>query len=238
MGVKHRVFDDNEEIEDITIEAVKPLANGLDSLSDSGSDSDSDAAPEAVDLNSARKTAQNREKQAKLDDERCISEICDLVLPFQFIADIPLLHFGSKRAARRKTNRRREEVKQTQAQQQQRLSTQSKGKGREQQQDDDGEAAGEALSDAATTSRQRPASALKAAKLDPSLFLQAEEALQQARENAAREQKQMKTEQLSSKQASSKRDKRKAVRKATREGGLKKKVIGYVSVALACWAGL
>ena len=157
--------------------------------------------------------------------------------PSSSIADVPLSHFGSKRAARRKTNRRREEVKQTQAQQQ-RLSTQSKGKGREQQQDDDGDAAGEALSDAVTTSRQRPASALKAAKLDPSLFVQAEEALQQARENAAREQKRMKTEQSSSKQASSKRDKRKAVRKATREGGLKKKVIGYVSVALACWAGL
>jgi hypothetical protein len=153
------------------------------------------------------------------------------------IADIPLSHFDSKRAARRKTNRHREEVKQTQAQQQQRLSTQSKGKGREQQ-DDDGDAAGEASINAATTSRQRPASALKAAKLDPSLFVQAEEALQQARENAAREQKQMKTEQSSSKQASSKRDKRKAVREATREGGLKKKVIGYVSVALACWVGL
>ena len=73
MAKQHRVFDDNEELPEVVLDAGNPRQE--EDYNHKSDSSDSEAAPEALSLNSARKSAETKAKQAKLDSERWIFSI-------------------------------------------------------------------------------------------------------------------------------------------------------------------
>lgn len=140
----------------------------------------------------------------------------------------------SQRAAKRSKNRKREESKRQQIT----ATAREKGKGRAINVNVDVDV----VEPAATIEQQdiptsAPAtSSTKAVRLDPSLFVQAEQAFQKARENARLKKQQEKAEQAKLRQKNKSSKKRKSFGDDAQEGSvrLKQRIIGSASSIQVC----